>query len=96
MQENKENFGNYHNILFENWNGENNGWAGQENIFRFAEQIELNMEEFIECNVEKRYEQKISKSTNDAKTLGITGTPAFYVISMDNQQGSINFRSTTI
>ena len=67
-------------------NGENNGWAGQENIFRFAEQIELNMEEFIECNIDKRYEQKISKSSNDAMTLGVTGTPAFYVISSNSQQ----------
>jgi len=79
-------FWEYHNTLYENWNGENNGWAGQENIFRFAEQIELNMEEFIECNIDKRYEQKISKSSNDARILGVTGTPAFYVISSNSQQ----------
>jgi protein-disulfide isomerase len=74
-------FWEYHNTLYDNWDGENNGWAGQENIFRFAEQSELNMDEFIECNLNKRYEQKISKSSDDARTLGITGTPAFYVIS---------------
>lgn len=79
-------FWEYHNTLYENWNGENNGWAGQENIFRFAEKLELNMEEFIECNIDKRYEQKISKSSNDARTLGVTGTPAFYVISANSQQ----------
>ena len=79
-------FWEYHNTLYDNWNGENNGWAGQENIFRFAEQIELNMEEFIECNIDKRYEQKISKSSNDAMTLGVTGTPAFYVISANSQK----------
>jgi len=82
-------FWEYHNTLYENWNGENNGWAGQENIFRFAEQIELNVDEFVECNVDKRYEQKISKSNNDARTLGITGTPAFYLISANNQQVQI-------
>jgi len=79
-------FWEYHNVLYENWDGENNGWAGQENIFRFGEQIELDMDEFIECNVDKRYEQKILESSNDARTLGVTGTPAFYVISMDTQQ----------
>jgi|TARA_B110000263_G_scaffold34702_1_gene26430 protein-disulfide isomerase len=79
-------FWEYHNTLYDNWNGENNGWAGQENIFRFAEKVELNMDEFIECNIDKRYEQKISKSSNDARTLGVTGTPAFYVISMNSQQ----------
>ena len=79
-------FWEYHNTLYDNWDGENNGWAGQENIFRFAEKLELDMDEFIECNNDKRYEQKISKSGNDAKILGITGTPAFYVISINNQQ----------
>ena len=79
-------FWEYHNALYDNWDGENNGWAGQENIFRFAEQIELDMNEFIECNIDKRYEQKISKSNNDASTLGLTGTPAFYVISMNSQK----------
>ena len=79
-------FWEYHNTLYDNWDGENNGWAGQENIFRFAEKLELNMEEFIECNIDKRYEQKISKSSNDAITLGVTGTPAFYVVSVNSQQ----------
>ena len=79
-------FWEYHNVLYENWDGENNGWAGQENIFRFAEKIGLNMEKFIECNVDKRYEQKILESSNNARDLGVTGTPAFYVISMDTQQ----------
>ena len=79
-------FWEYHNTLYDNWDGENNGWAGQENIFRFAEKIELNMDEFIECNIDKRYEQKISKSSNDARTLGVTGTPAFYIVSMNSQQ----------
>ena len=29
-------FWQYHNTLFNNWAGENNGWAGQDNILRFA------------------------------------------------------------
>ena len=79
-------FWQYHNTLYDNWGGENNGWAGQENILRFAEQTELNMDEFIECNLDKRYEQKISESNSDAQALGITGTPAFFIISDNSQQ----------
>ena len=79
-------FWQYHNTLYDNWNGENNGWAGQENILEFAEKTKLNMEEFNECNIDKRYEEKISLSNADAQALGITGTPAFYVISANNQQ----------
>jgi len=33
-----------------------------------------------------KYQELISNSNSDAKSLGITGTPAFYVISMKNQQ----------
>jgi len=79
-------FWEYHDILFSNWGGENNGWASSENILVFAKEIGLNMDEFVECNVDKRYEQKIAASNADAQKLGITGTPAFYVISSNTQQ----------
>ena len=79
-------FWEYHNTLFDNYGGENNGWAGQERIFVFAESIGVNMDEFIECNVKEYHKEKIAKSNNDARILGITGTPAFYIISIDNQQ----------
>ncbi len=79
-------FWQYHNTLYNNWDGENNGWAGEENILKFAEQTGLNMNQFIECNIDKRYEQKISASNSDAHALGITGTPAFFIISNNNQQ----------
>ena len=79
-------FWEYHNTLYNNWDGENNGWAGTHNISKFAQQSGLTMDEFIECNVDNRYEQKISASNNDARMLGITGTPAFYIISTSTQQ----------
>jgi len=72
--------------LYDNYSGENNGWASQEKIFEFAKQMELDMEKFIECNVNEKYIQKINASNRDARTLGITGTPAFYIISINNQQ----------
>jgi len=79
-------FWEYHNTLYNNWGGENSGWVDSENVLRFAEKIGLNMDAFIECNIEKRYEQKIAASNADAEKLGITGTPAFYVISSNSQQ----------
>ena len=29
----------YHNILFKNWAGENNGWAGKQNLVQYADDI---------------------------------------------------------
>ena len=79
-------FWEYHNALFNNWSGENNGWASNDNLLRFAEQIELDIDEFIQCNIDERYTQKINSSNSDAQKLGITGTPAFYVISSNSNQ----------
>ena len=39
------------------------------------------MEKLIECDNENRYKSTIDSSNNDARILGLTGTPAFYVIS---------------
>jgi len=44
------------------------------------------MDMFTQCNVEGKFSQIISASNTDAQILGITGTPAFYVISMNGGQ----------
>ena len=74
-------FWEYHNILYNNWNGENNGWASKQNLLKFANEIDLDMEKLIECDNENRYKSTIDSSNNDARILGLTGTPAFYIIS---------------
>jgi len=78
-------FWEYHDELYNNWAGENNGWASSENLVKFAQNIELNEEEFTQCLSDGKYEQLVTASTNDARNLGITGTPAFFVIGPDNQ-----------
>jgi len=79
-------FWEYHDALYDNWAGENNGWASQKNLAKFAQQVELDMNEFTQCNIQGTYAQIISASNTDAQTLGITGTPAFYIISMNEGQ----------
>jgi len=78
-------FWEYHDTLYNNWAGENNDWASSENLLKFAQSIELNEESFVKCMVEKKYDQLVTSSNNDARTLGLTGTPGFFVISRDNQ-----------
>ena len=79
-------FWEFHNTLYNNWDGEETGWAGQENIVKFAQENNLNINQFIGCNNDLKYQKLISNSNSDAKSLGITGTPAFYIISMETQQ----------
>jgi len=80
----------YHDILYNNWTGENNGWASSDNLLRFAQEIELDIEQWSTCISESRHSQIISDSTKDARDLGITGTPAFFVIGPDNKVTRIN------
>jgi protein-disulfide isomerase len=78
-------FWQYHDILYNNWTGENNGWASSANLLRFAQEIELDVDDWSECMLDARHSQIITDSSKDARDLGITGTPAFFVIGPDNK-----------
>ena len=78
-------FWEYHDILYSNWTGENNGWASPENLILFAEEINLDMDKWVKCMDEKPHSKTILTSNEDAKKLQLTGTPAFFVINSDGQ-----------
>lgn len=78
-------FWEYHDTLYKHWNGENNGWASADNQLNFVKELGLDSSKFTECMASEKYKQKIQSSTNDAKTLGLTGTPAFFVIGPNNK-----------
>ena len=80
-------FWEYHDILYSNWTGENNGWASSENLAIFAQQIGLNMNKWSECMNKGSHSQIILKSNDDARTLELTGTPAFFII---NSEGKVS------
>jgi len=76
----QERFWQYHDTLYDNWAGENNGWAGSQNLLRFAQQAGLDTDEFSACMLEARHAGTIEQSNSDARALGLTGTPGFFVI----------------
>jgi len=76
-------FWEYHDILYSNWTGENNGWASPSNLTTFADEINVNMDQWTECMNEKSHSKTIMESNNDAKALELTGTPAFFIINED-------------
>ena len=78
-------FWEYHDMLYNNWNGENNGWASSENLLRMAQDVGLDIDKFTDCMLNEIHTQIISASNADARTLGLTGTPGFFVISPNNQ-----------
>jgi protein-disulfide isomerase len=78
-------FWEYHDILYSNWTGENNGWASSENLAIFAQGIGLDMDVWSECMIDGKHSQIIVDSNEDARTLELTGTPAFFVIGPDGK-----------
>jgi protein-disulfide isomerase len=78
-------FWEYHDTLYKNWTGENNGWASAENQLKFADGLGLDTTAFSECMSSGKYQSKIQASSNDAKTLGLSGTPGFFVIGPNNK-----------
>lgn len=78
-------FWEYHDTLYDHWTGENNGWASSENLLQFARNIGLDIDEFSNCMLDSKYTSIITNSNQDAKDLGLTGTPAFFIIGPDNK-----------
>ena len=80
----QEKYWEYHDVLYDNWAGENNGWAGKENLIKFANDVNLDLELFLKCVNSNNYQDVINQSNADAQRLGISGTPAFFVIDHEN------------
>ena len=86
----KGKFWEYHNSLYNHWTGENNGWASLDNLVEIAKQVGLDETWFRECMTAGRYNSVIEENNSDARTLGITGTPAFFVIGSNNMVTKIS------
>lgn len=77
-------FWEYHDALYNHWTGENNGWAAYDNLVEIAKQTGLDEVKFRECMEDERYSSVIEQSNSQGRTLGITGTPTFFIIGSDN------------
>ena len=80
----KGKFWEYHDMLYNNWSGENTGWASSKNLLTFATQLNITDSDFNSCMSGARYISVVKGSVSDAQTLGLTGTPDFFIIAPDN------------
>lgn len=67
-------FWEYHDVLFEN-----QGKLNKEGLKSYAEQISINTEQFNNCLDNERYKNQIESDIKEGKSLGIVGTPTFFV-----------------
>jgi protein-disulfide isomerase len=72
-------FWEYHDVLFENQKGENNGAFSDENLVAFAEKAGLDVERFEATLESGEYEEVVDKDFREAQDAGIQGTPSFTI-----------------
>lgn len=72
-------FWHYHDMLFANWDGENQGAFSNKRLVAMAEAIGLDMTQFNECFEANRYRDEINQDYSDGLAAGVTGTPSVFV-----------------
>ena len=72
-------FWEYHDTLFQNWNGENQGAFSDKNLIGFANDISLDMNAFNACFKEDRYRSDIETDIKEGSQMGVQGTPSVFV-----------------
>jgi protein-disulfide isomerase len=69
----------YHNLLFNNWAGENTGWININSLIKFATKANLDISEFNKCLDTHKYYQKVMDNESYANKIGINATPSFLI-----------------
>jgi len=72
-------FWDYHDIVFANWNGENQGAYTDKRLTAFAETVGLDMTKFNDCFKANRYKDQIEQDKADGEKAGVQGTPSVFV-----------------
>ncbi len=72
-------FWDYHDILFTNQSGENQGAFTDKRLAAFAESIGLDMTKFNDCFESNRYKDQIEQDKADGEKAGVQGTPSVFV-----------------
>jgi len=72
-------FWDYHDKLFENQSGENQGAFAIDNLKRFAQELVLDTQTFNQCLDSHKYEELIKAETQDAMDKDVRSTPTYII-----------------
>jgi protein-disulfide isomerase len=72
-------FWDYHDKLFEEQAGENQGAFSQDNLRAFAAKLGLDTEQFDQCLASGRYQDAVQEDIDDARRRRINSTPSILV-----------------
>ncbi len=75
----QDKFWQYHNMIYDNWNGENTGWVTENSLLGFAKDSGLNLEEYNTCMKNSDFRQKVLENEQFAREIKIDATPSFLI-----------------
>ena len=75
----QQQFWKYHDLLFENGNGENQGAFADTNLLRFVDDMGLDGEAFRTCLASRRFLERIGTHRQLAKSIDVNSTPTVVV-----------------
>lgn len=82
-------FWDYHDMLFANWNGENQGAFTNKRLVAFAQTLGLDMGKFNTCFNANAHKAEIDKDFALGQSMGVTGTPSIFVDGKEVRPGYI-------
>ena len=72
-------FWQYHDMLYENQAGENRGAFSRRNLLKFAETLQLDLNQFSDCLDSGKYTEQVKQDQLNAQSSGVQGTPSFLI-----------------
>lgn len=75
----QDKFWQYHDMLFNRQNGENQGSFSKENLKALASELDLDQGAFDSCLDSGKYTQAVKDDTDYGKSIGVNGTPATFI-----------------
>ena len=72
-------FWEYHDTVFENWKGVNEGHFSNDNLKQFASRLQLDRASFDSCFDGNKYRGKVEADLRRGEQLGVQGTPSLFL-----------------
>ena len=84
----------YYNYVFSNQGQENSGWATPDKVKAFVVNINgINAQQFNSCLDSKKYESRVQDLTQLGRSVGVSGTPSFLIITSASNMDSSKLSS---
>ena len=75
----QDKFWEYHDTVFENWSGVNQGAYSDDNLKRFASGLQLDRDAFDSCLDSSKYRGKVEEDLHLGERMGVNSTPSLFL-----------------